>query len=122
MSKNRAHRAGARDRPQYRGTMRSSLTLAAIAGSALWTAACAHSSLLIPTSRNALIDKGLAEFAGGKSPTTPCTCANGLGNGGNGIAEKPCDMGIRKEGGSGQPCLWWSQGCSINCEWCATNM
>jgi hypothetical protein len=30
-------------------------------------------------------------------------------------------MGIRKDGGRGQPCLWWSQGCSINCEWCATN-
>ena len=30
-------------------------------------------------------------------------------------------MGIRKEGGSGQPCLWWSQGCSIGCDFCITD-
>lgn len=30
-------------------------------------------------------------------------------------------MGVRKEGGGGQPCLWWSQGCSIGCEYCITD-
>ena len=30
-------------------------------------------------------------------------------------------MGIRREGGSGQPCLWWSQGCSIGCDYCITD-
>ena len=33
-----------------------------------------------------------------------------------------CDGGVRAEGGSGQPCLWWSQGCSIGCPVCATIM
>lgn len=31
-----------------------------------------------------------------------------------------CDQGLRVNGG-GQPCLWWSQGCSIGCEKCATD-
>ena len=79
--------------------------------------AAGHASMMIPTSRNAM-DRVLPEFAGGASPMTPCTCANGL----NGTDGRTCDMGMRKEGGGGQPCLWWSQGCSINCQWCATNM
>ena len=29
----------------------------------------------------------------------------------------PCDQGARVDGG-GQPCLWWSQGCTIGCETC----
>ena len=81
----------------------------------------AHSSLIIPPSRNALIDAGNPKFSGGKSPTTPCTCANGVAGDGN-SAPNTCQMGLRAKGGAGQPCLWWSQGCSINCEWCATNM
>ena len=64
-----------------------------------------HMNLVIPTPRNAQ-DGGLAEFQGGKSPTTSCTCANA----------KECDMGVRKEGGSGQPCLWWSQGSNQDLE------
>ena len=44
--------------------------------------------------------------------STACTCAN------NG----PCDLGsARKKGGAGQPCLWWSQGCSIGCDFCLTD-
>eukprot|EP01045_Picozoa_sp_COSAG04_P008730 COSAG04_NODE_491_length_13463_cov_5.877432_1_plen_336_part_10 len=31
-----------------------------------------------------------------------------------------CDQGLRV-GGGGQPCLWWSQGCSIGCAKCATD-
>lgn len=71
-----------------------------------------HASLVIPTPRNAM-DGGLPDFIGGKVPHggTACTCANG----------QECDMGVRREGGSGQPCLWWSQGCSIGCEYCVTD-
>jgi hypothetical protein len=52
--------------------------------------ASAHMNMVIPTPRNAM-DGKLDEFVGGKSPTTACTCANA----------KECDMGVRKEGGSG---------------------
>ena len=31
-----------------------------------------------------------------------------------------CNQGLRVNGG-GQPCLWWSQGCSIGCSVCATD-
>lgn len=31
-----------------------------------------------------------------------------------------CDQGLRINGG-GQPCLWWSQACSIGCDKCATD-
>lgn len=82
----------------------------AIAVVMLSSAAHGHMSMIIPTSRNAM-DGALDEFQGGKSPTTACTCAN----------QKECDMGVRKEGGSGQPCLWWSQGCSIGCDYCITD-
>ena len=65
----------------------------------------------IPTSRNAF-DRVLPEFHYGMSKSTACTCAN------NG----PCTLGsARKEGGAGQPCLWWSQGCSIGCDYCLTD-
>jgi len=78
-----------------------------------------HASMMIPTTRNAM-DRNLPQFKGGKAPFTPCTCANGFG--GPYAPEKGCDMGVRTEGGGGQPCLWWSQGCSIGCEVCTTNM
>lgn len=40
------------------------------------------------------------------------TCAN----------SKACEMGShREQGGGGQPCLWWSQGCSIGCDYCITD-
>jgi len=35
-------------------------------------------------------------------------------------ARHQCDQGIRESAG-GQPCLWWSQGCSIGCASCATD-
>ena len=50
-------------------------------------------------------------------PDTPCTCSNGIG-GANG-STAGCDEGLRKFG-AGQSCLWWSQGCSIGCDACAT--
>jgi hypothetical protein len=169
----------------------------------------AHAGMVFPTSRNS-IDRSLPDFEGGKSPNTPCTCANGYENeypatnstsladstcwkdegvnynshaynlrvvkanssdeccdlckqpqdpqctfftwttsnecylkssstgrtplsgaisGGTGVKppfppkkDGQCKLGVRKDGGEGQPCLWWSQGCSIGCDVCATNL
>lgn len=75
----------------------------------------------MPVPRNAM-DAELPEFEGGKSPTAQaCTCNNG--NGGAKGPVEGCDMGLRGgfDGkGDGQSCYWWSQGCSIGCEECAT--
>ena len=69
----------------------------------------AHAGVFIPPARNA-DDRFLPAFQNGKSPATPCTCANGLPT-----VSPPkhpeskngeCDMGLRSNGG-GQPCLWW---------------
>lgn len=70
-----------------------------------------HMNMVIPTPRNAR-DANLSVFAGGKSPTTSCTCAEN---------DEVCNMGVRADGGGGQPCLWWSQGCSIGCRHCITD-
>ena len=188
-----------------------------VAAASLIAGAQAHAGLYIPTARNAE-DRDLPMFSGGKSPSTPCTCANGLTkvsppkagpvmadaagveatgcwsdlgmnynshahqikvlsaptaaaccascsehsgckfftyvtaakscylknstagrshmggavSGGSGTKPslppispadhgKECDMGLRVNGG-GQPCLWWSQGCSIGCDKCATDI
>ena len=40
---------------------------------------------------------------------------------GQSVSSGECDQGLRTNGG-GQPCLWWSQGCSIGCEKCATDL
>ena len=78
---------------------------------AYWNSYSYFSQFSIPTSRNAF-DRVLPEFHYGMSKSTACTCAN------NG----PCTLGsARKEGGAGQPCLWWSQGCSIGCDYCLTD-
>merc|ERR1719375_2129384 len=76
-------------------------------------AALGHGALFIPTPRNSQ-DNVLPQFTHGKSPATACTCTNGNGNGKVG-----CDQGLRGKA-DGQACLWWSQGCSIGCEKCAT--
>lgn len=47
-------------------------------------------------------------FAHGRSPQTPCTCANGVDHG-KASEKEGCDLGIKKHAGGGQPCLWWSQ-------------
>eukprot|EP00051_Salpingoeca_urceolata_P023828 m.410430 g.410430 ORF g.410430 m.410430 type:complete len:387 (+) comp20158_c7_seq8:1833-2993(+) len=73
-----------------------------------------HGALYLPSPRNA-VEKILPEFVNGKSPSTPCTCADGYG--GPDAAKNGCDQGIRS-GGGGQPCLWFSQGCSIGCDTC----
>jgi len=75
--------------------------------------AAGHGALYIPQPRNAM-DYVLPEFENGKAPLEACTCNNGNGDPKNG-----CDLGLRGPG-DGQSCLWWSQGCSIGCEKCAT--
>lgn len=87
---------------------------------ALVSSVAGHGALYIPTPRNAM-DRALPEFEGGKSPKEACTCNNG--NGGKSATSTGCDMGLRGgvDGkGDGQSCLWWSQGCSIGCDECAT--
>jgi len=69
--------------------------------------------LFIPTPRNSM-DRTLPEFENGRSPSKACTCDNGNGN-----AQDGCDRGNRANA-DGQSCLWWSQGCSIGCDKCAT--
>ena len=79
-----------------------------------------HGALYIPRPRNSM-DGSLPAFAGGKSPIDPCTCNNGNwhADGSDG-----CELGLRGgadgKQGDGQACLWWSQGCSIGCDECAT--
>jgi len=93
-----------------------------------------HGSLMIPTSRNAF-DRGVPGFSyDGRSLETPCTCADKGTGSAQGIPGGHCPKGrgaqcatgdngknARKEGGGGQPCLWWSQGCSIGCPYCLTD-
>lgn len=66
-----------------------------------------------------------------KNSTTGRSPLSGATSGGVGIkpvfpsqphtgAKGECDQGLRSNGG-GQPCLWWSQGCSIGCSKCATD-
>ena len=72
-----------------------------------------HNSMIIPTPRNAVDGMVPAMKHGGTVPGgLTCTCAN----------SRDCPMGnARQVGGAGQPCLWWSQGCSIGCPYCLTD-
>jgi hypothetical protein len=71
--------------------------------------AAGHGMLVSPPSRNAA-DRFLPEFTNGKNPIGggSCNCGNNAAG---------CDAGVRA-GGGGQPCLWFSQGCTIGCETC----
>lgn len=71
-------------------------------------AAQGHGMLVEPRPRNAR-DASLPEFRDGAWPadTDGCDCANSAGG---------CDAS--KARGSGQSCLWFSQGCSIGCAKC----
>ena len=94
------------------------LRAAALAAS---VAVCAaHAGLMIPGPRNA-DDRLLPEFG----YATECNCGNGLYKvrppPGGKIVKGACDQGTRATGG-GQSCWWWSQGCSIGCERCATEL
>ena len=76
-----------------------------------------HGMLVKPPSRNAF-DRFLPQFKDGQSPQTPCTCPNAGHRDAHGDhGSLPCDQGMRAAAG-GQPCLWWSQGCTIGCETC----
>ena len=66
-----------------------------------------HGAIISPPARNA-VDRFLPEFQNGKAPKTSCNCGD-MHNG--------CEEGIRA-GGGGQPCLWFSQGCTIGCSTC----
>lgn len=66
-----------------------------------------HGSLVFPPSRNAL-DRFLPGFSGGRSLSSSCNCGDSV---------RGCREGTRATGG-GQPCLWFSQGCTIGCESC----
>ena len=53
-------------------------------------------------------------------------CAQGIPSGScpKGLGAKCAtgtDLNVRGVGGGGQPCLWWSQGCSIGCPYCLTD-
>ena len=64
------------------------------------------------------IDRFLPAFKDGQSPQTPCTCLNAGHRDAHGDhGSLPCDQGTRADA-SGQPCLWWSQGCTIGCDTC----
>lgn len=84
----------------------------------------AHAGLMIPGPRNA-DDRFLPEFG----YSSECNCGNGLYKvrpapgmpASEAAKELACDQGIRATGG-GQSCWWWSQGCSIGCERCATEL
>ena len=72
----------------------------------------AHSSLLVPLSRNA-VDKSLAPWKGGSHGDGQfgpddfgCNCVNGTTSRG----PTACDVG--------QSCFWFSNGCSIGCKQC----
>jgi hypothetical protein len=67
-----------------------------------------HGSLVRPASRNALLDRSLPAFAGGRAPAVSCNC---------GDARAGCREGSRAPGG-GQSCFWFSQGCFIGCRLC----
>ena len=80
----------------------------------LVTHAFGHGSMLNPLPRNAA-DRSLPRFANGSWPasgpnrTDGCNCANHIGG---------CVPSRARPEADGQPCLWFSQGCSIGCTTC----
>jgi len=71
------------------------------------TGAAGHGALVSPPSRNA-VDRFLPDFVGGKSASDNCNYAS---------KAAAVDAGVRQSMG-GQPCLWFSQGCTIGCTAC----
>lgn len=59
------------------------------------TYVASHAAMFIPSPRNAN-DRVLPQFANGRSPIIPCTCANGVG--GKNASKEGCDRGVRSEG------------------------
>ena len=95
------------------------LLLRTAALAALVDACAAHAGLMVPEPRNSN-DRFLPDFG----YATECNCGNGLYKVSpppSGPQKGACEQGIRTTGG-GQSCWWWSQGCSIGCERCATEL
>jgi hypothetical protein len=102
-------------------------------GAALVGGASAHAGLIIPTTRNSIDRLANGFSVDGAGLGTPCTCADKGTGRAQGCAGDGCapglgpkcasgtDKNVRAEGGAGQPCLWWSQGCSIGCDYCLTD-
>jgi hypothetical protein len=100
---------------------------------ALFAGVAAHAGLIIPTTRNSIDRLAKGFSVDGLGLRTPCTCSDrGTGNSqgcrgagcGPGLGAKCAsgtDLNVRAQGGAGQPCLWWSQGCSIGCDFCLTD-
>jgi len=80
-------------------------------GAVLVAASClGHGMMISPEPRNAR-DRHLPAFQNGSWPATTdgCNCAF---NGGG------CAAATGRAAGGGQPCLWFSQGCTIGCDKC----
>lgn len=93
------------------------MTMRLVSLAALVGTGYGHGMLVSPPARNA-VDRFLPQFLAGQSPQTPCTCPNANSrDAGGDHGSKPCDQGERS-GAGGQPCLWWSQGCTIGCDKC----
>ena len=92
--------------PLVSPSMRVSLALCCAAAGAM-----GHGMLIHPTPRNAR-DRTLPLFANGSWPKTTdgCDCGNPVGG---------CDAHSAR--GTGQACMWFSQGCSIYCPMCTGN-
>ena len=109
------------------------MMMRSLAVCALFAAAHGHAGLIIPTTRNSIDRLAKGFSVDGTGLRTPCTCSDrGTGHS-QGCAGDGCpaglgpkcasgtDLNVRAEGGAGQPCLWWSQGCSIGCDYCLTD-
>eukprot|EP01052_Picozoa_sp_SAG31_P048251 SAG31_NODE_10014_length_1195_cov_2.343978_1_plen_219_part_01 len=107
--------------------------LRAVASAALLSTAAGHAGLIIPTTRNSIDRLANGFSVDGQGLRTPCTCADrgdghaqgcrgdGCGPGLGPKCASGSDLNVRAKGGAGQPCLWWSQGCSIGCDFCLTD-
>lgn len=108
-------------------------TMRLVGLSAMMGVASGHAGLIIPTTRNSIDRLAKGFSVDGTGLRTPCTCADRGTGCAQGIEPGHCPPGlgpkcasgsgvnVRAEGGAGQPCLWWSQGCSIGCEFCMTD-
>jgi len=85
-------------------------------GTVVVTLVTGHASMTKPIPRNAA-DRVLPEYADGKwvpvagarNGNSGCSCTGSSGG---------CDAGINRNQTNGQPCLWFSQGCSPGCKTC----
>ena len=87
-----------------------------VLAAALVAGVSSHASMTKPFPRNAR-DGNLTEFRGGAWP--PASRSAQVGNSGCSCANpKGCAAGLGRPETNGQPCLWFSQGCSPGCATC----